>query len=67
MDLILGQFADRNIETLSDSELDVFEALLGVNDRDLLQWVTGETATPAEFDTPLFRRVCDYRQDDTQC
>ena len=59
MDLILGQFADRNVETLSDPELDEFEALLGVDDRDLLQWVIGEAATPTEFDTPLFRRVCD--------
>lgn len=67
MDLILGQFADRNIDKLDDTELDVFEALLGVNDRDLLQWVTGETETPPEFDTPLFRRVCAYRQDDAQC
>ncbi len=67
MDLILGQFADRNIDKLDDAELDVFEALLGVNDRDLLQWVTGETETPSEFGTPLFRRICAYRLDDTQC
>ena len=67
LDLILGQFADRNIDALDDAELDLFEALLCVDDRDLLQWVTAEAATPREFNTPLFRRVCVYRQEDPPC
>jgi antitoxin CptB len=62
MDLILGQFADANIETLSDDELDQYEALMEALDRDLLKWVTGEAAVPAEFDTPIFHRVVASRQ-----
>ncbi|PSH69438.1 succinate dehydrogenase assembly factor 2 [Phyllobacterium brassicacearum] len=57
MDLILGQFADAHIDTLSDDELDQYEALMEALDRDLLKWVTGEADVPAEFDTPIFRKV----------
>lgn len=59
-DLILGRFADAHIATLDDGELVEFERLLDVRDQDLLGWVTGEFATPADYDTAFFRRLCDY-------
>ena len=64
MDLILGQFADQNIDLLDDSQLDTLEALMAVDDRDLVQWVTGELPVPEDYDTDIFKRVCDYRQSD---
>jgi len=57
MDLVMGQFADANLPTLSEAELDEFERLLDAPDPDLLGWITGETPTPAAFDTPLFARL----------
>ena len=40
MDLLMGQFADAEIGTLTESELDDFEALIEVPDRDLFSWIT---------------------------
>jgi antitoxin CptB len=57
MDLIMGRFADAAIDTMSDAELDDFERLIEVPDRDLFRWITGEDATPSNFDTAIFRRV----------
>jgi antitoxin CptB len=57
MDLLMGRFADAEIGTLTDEELDTFEALIEVPDRDLFRWLTGEDETPANYDTPLFRRL----------
>jgi antitoxin CptB len=59
-DLIMGRFADVHIATLDEGELAAFERLLEVRDQDLLGWVTGELATPAEYDTALFRRLHDF-------
>jgi antitoxin CptB len=59
-DLIMGRFADAHIATLTDGELAEFERLLDVRDQDLLGWITGEFATPAEYDTALFRRLHDF-------
>jgi len=61
MDLILGQYADQYLPEFSDEQLDEFEQLLEVLDRDLLKWVTGESPTPEEHDTPLFRDIIAFR------
>lgn len=47
MDLILGNYAKKNIETLSDDELSAYEALLDLQDLDIYNWVTGKTPAPA--------------------
>ena len=59
-DLIMGRFADVHIEGFSDAELDQYEHLLEAIETDLLAWVTGVMAVPAEHDTAMFRRVRDF-------
>ena len=54
MDLALGQFADAHLGELGDAALAEFERWLDLPDPDILSWITGEAATPREFDTPLF-------------
>lgn len=61
MDLILGQYADRHIVGFSDEQLDEFEQIIEVLDRDLFKWVTGESPIPEAFDTPLFRDIVAFR------
>ncbi|OYW66656.1 MAG: succinate dehydrogenase assembly factor 2 [Bosea sp. 12-68-7] len=56
-DLIMGGFADAHIGELSEAELDEFERLIEVLDRDLLSWITGEAQVPENYDTPVFRRL----------
>lgn len=56
-DLVLGPFADREIAGLSDAELDIYERILEVPDRDLVAWVLGERAVPSEFSSPLLDRI----------
>ena len=64
MDLIMGRFADADIGALSEAELDEFERLIEVLDRDLLSWVTGEAAVPENYDTELFRRLRAFHHHD---
>jgi antitoxin CptB len=56
-DLIMGRFADAEISGLSEAELDEFERLIEVLDRDLLSWITGEAEVPENYDSVLFRRL----------
>lgn len=63
MDLILGQFADDEIATLGDAELDELERVMANEDADLVKWITGELPVPSEFQTPLFARIASYRPD----
>ena len=57
MDLAMGQFADANLTTMSEADLDEFERLLDIPDPEVLAWMTGQEATPPVFDTPLFARL----------
>ena len=59
MDLVMGQFADANLPAMSEADLDEFEHLLEAPDPQVLAWITGEEATPSEFDTPLLARLRD--------
>ena len=62
MDLILGRFADREIDRLSESEVTELERLTELPDPQVLAWLTGGDAVPPEFDTALFRRLRDFHE-----
>ena len=64
MDLIMGRFADAQIGALTDAELDEFERLIEVLDRDLLSWVTGEAEVPENYDSEVFRQLKAFHQHD---
>jgi antitoxin CptB len=60
MDLILGRFADAEIANLCESELDDYEGLLEVPDRDLFSWITGEAIPPTSYDTPVLHKIRNF-------
>ena len=64
MDLIVGRFADAEIGALSEAELDLFETLIEVPDRDLFRWLTGEDRVPDNYDTAVFRRLKAFHRHD---
>jgi antitoxin CptB len=60
MDFVLGRFADAHLSTLSDAELDDYERLIEQPDPLLYSWVSGGLAVAADYDTAMFRRICDF-------
>jgi antitoxin CptB len=57
MDFILGRFAEAEMATLSEAELDLFETLIEAPDTDLYEWVTGRAEAPPDLDTEILRRL----------
>lgn len=57
MDLLMGRFADAEIEGLTEDEVEAFEELIEVQDPDLFSWISGSSPTPADFDTPIFNKL----------
>ena len=49
MDIVLGNFADANLPTMSESDLDILEHLMDAPDRELFKWISGETETPENY------------------
>ncbi len=66
MDLILGPFADSELEKLSPEELDIYEVLLNENDQDLYPWVTSrmkdQPAGPEAL-APMLKRIASFALD----
>jgi antitoxin CptB len=61
MDLILGRFADAEIDGLSDGELDTLEGLIEVPDPDLYAALTGDKPLAPEHASELFDRIKAFR------
>lgn len=57
LDLLLGRFADHAISELTEAELDGFEALLEVDDRELFGWILGTAVIPDSAPKAVFDKV----------
>lgn len=56
-DLLIGGFAKAHIADMSEEDLDEFESLLKLNDRELYDWATGKREAPANLSGPVFERL----------
>jgi antitoxin CptB len=57
MDILMGRFADAELVSLSEAELDDYEILIDAQDQDIFGWLTGEMDIPPAYDTPVFRKI----------
>ncbi len=59
-DLLLGQFAQHHLPSLSDADLTDFENLLDQGDPVLYAWIKSDEEVPEEFDTTVFKLIKDF-------
>lgn len=62
MDLILGNFAERQIGSLTADEIDQYERLLEISDTVLMPWMTGGEPIPGDIDLPILHKILASRQ-----
>lgn len=63
MDLIMGQFADAHIASMSADELCDFEKLLAVPDWDVYAWILGRQTVPDNHASSVLDRLIAFRYD----
>lgn len=61
MDVLLGSFAERHIDTFDMAALHDYELLLSEPDPDLYNWITGVDTPPAEKMTPVLKLLMQHR------
>ena len=59
-DLILGRFADENIDKLDEATLEAYESLLDENDADIWDWLVGKAAPTNPAYAPLLDQLKAY-------
>ena len=60
LDVLLGGFADARLAGLSAGEVDEFERLMDLPDRDVLAWLMGEGARPDGFTAGLLEEILGF-------
>ncbi len=60
-DLLLGRFADENLDAMTPEELAEFQDILDRSDPELVDWITGREPVPANLRTPVLDRVLAFR------
>lgn len=59
-DIILGNFADDRLPSMTDAQLDIFEVLLEVPDQDLYGWIIERDPTPVEYQSEIMSELNTY-------
>lgn len=60
-DILIGGFARAHVADMNEANLDEFEELLALNDRELYAWATGKSEAPANISGPVFERLRRYQ------
>lgn len=56
-DLIFGAFAAEYLATLTEAELDDFEALLQAPDQEVFAWLQNQKPVPSAYDNSVFAKL----------
>ena len=59
-DIVLGTFAERNLEKLTDKQLQTFEVLLETPDRELYAWIMKHQETPEEYQSDVMEMLQNF-------
>lgn len=65
MDLMLGRFADSEIDRLGEAEIAAFEKLLDAPEPDIYHWIMGTLPPDPEYDAPLMRKIREFHLGNT--
>lgn len=63
-DLLIGNFAKRNLDSLNDELLDEYEALIDNSDPDLYMWISGRKPVPDAWNGEIIKRLQNFRVED---
>jgi antitoxin CptB len=61
MDLLMGSFADANLDRFGQDELDAYEVMLELSDPDLYNWFSGRESVPEIENGPVMRLFLAHR------
>ena len=59
-DLIIGQFAKQNIDKMSDSDLQIFDKILQMQDVDIYDWYTKKKPLPLENSSAIMSQILNF-------
>ena len=58
-DMILGNFASKYLDKLTDEEIDLYENFINEKDWDIYAWITGSIKLPKKHNNKVVKMIMD--------
>jgi antitoxin CptB len=61
-DDLLGEFANKVLDSLSPIEIQEYEKIVAADDADLYNWICGKEVLPTHLDASLMQKIINFNQ-----
>ena len=61
LDLVLGQFSEKYLPTMSENDIDLFEAIINENEHDIYAWLAGREPAPKEHRNHIMNMILNFK------
>ena len=61
LDLVLGQFGEKYLSTMSENDIDLFEAIINENEHDIYAWLAGREPVPAQHGNHIMNMILRFK------
>ena len=61
LDLVLGQFGEKYLPTMSENDIDLFEAIINENERDIYAWFAGRERVPEQHENHIMNMILNFK------
>ena len=61
LDLVLGQFGEKYLPTMSEKAIDLFEAIINENEHDIYAWLAGQEPIPTQHDNHIMNMIINFK------
>ena len=61
LDLVLGQFGEKYLSTMSENDIDLFEAIINENEHDIYAWLAGREPVPAQHENHIMYMILNFK------
>ena len=61
LDLVLGQFSEKYLPTMSENDLDLFEAIINENEHDIYAWLAGREPPPEQHENHIMNMILNFK------
>lgn len=60
-DIILSRFAERNLPTFDERQMEMYEQMLEAGDPEIMAWVVRRKPVPPEYDNEVSRMLIRFK------
>ena len=61
LDMVLVQFSEKYLPTMSENDIDLFEAIINENEHDIYAWLAGRERVPEQHENHIMNMILNFK------